>query len=315
MPPSRHQTNPAFHEARVAAHTAYQDLEAALDMLGRAIAADAGRPALVHALPWQGSTDAGEPAGMPAWNAAPLEGQAARDHAIAEIGRTRCHYHQHPATVTRAPGAIASSQVTIDAARAVNAAKEAFWTAAQRISPRAPTRRRELHGMIPRISLMQTRRHLLVWDRKPDRIHFTWAAHTTSTRALTVGEMDHELIRRLRRGPPEGYDRERWRALLEYGRACLEELPETEPVAIQTPMAPHVRAHVYWGWQRPVSAAPLPFLYPDDGTGPPPIRPLPAFDPTAESARHADRTLEDEPLVEGLRLYRYRPEHRGRKAA
>lgn len=307
--------NPAFHESRVAAHAAYRELEAALDALARAIAADAGRPALVHELPWQGSTDAGDPAGMPAWDPTPLVGRAARDHAVAELTRTRCHYHQHPATVTRAPGALASSQETIAAARAVNTAKDAFWAAAQRISPRAPTRRRELHSMIPRISLMQTRRHVVAWDAKPDRIHFTWAAHTTSTRALTAGEMDQELVRRLRRGPPEGYDRERWQALLDYGRARLAELPEAEPVAIQTPMAPHVRAHVYWGQKRPVSAAPLPFLYPDDGAGPPAIKPLSAFDPTAEAVRHADRTLEDEPLVEGLRLYRYRPEYRDRTAA
>lgn len=58
-----------------------------------------------------------------------------------------------------------------------------------------------------------------------------------------------------------------------------------------------------------------PVLYPRDGTAPPPIRPLSAFDPSAESDRHADRTLEDEPLFEGLRLYRYRPEYRDRTAA
>ena len=312
---SLNRTNPAFHESRVAAHSAFQDLEVALNTLARAIAADAGRPALVHALPWQGSTDAGEPAGMPAWDEPALEGQAARDHAIAEIGRTRCHYHQHPATVTRAPGALASSRKTLEAARAVNAAKDAFWAAAQRISPRAATRRCELHAMFPRISLMQVRRHVLAWEHKPDRIHFTWAAHTTSTRALTAGEMDQELVRRLRSGPPEGYDRERWQALLDYGRKRLAELPQAEPVAIHTPMAPHVRAHVYWGRQRPVSAAPLPFLYPDDGTGPPAIKPLPPFDPAAEAVRHGDRTLEDEPLVAGLRLFRYRPECRDRSAA
>lgn len=314
-------TNPAFHEQRVGAYRAFEQLQEALEGLREAMVGDAARPALVHALPHQGSTDAGEPAGVPAWSDVPLEGQAAREHAIAEIMRTHCHPDQHPSTVTRAPGAIAASPATLDAAIAVNAAKDAFWEAAQKISPRQATRRRELHAMIPRISLMQTRRHVVAWTRKPERIQFTWAAHTSSTRQVTVRDLDQELVNRLRRGPPEGYDRERWQRLLEYGRKRLAELPESECVAIQTPMAPHVRAHVYTRDEdthktvRKMIAAPLPFLYPDDGGEPISIRPLPAFDPEAESVPHAGRMIEDEPFVAGLRLFRYREGYRNRSAA
>ncbi|GEM_PF-5386465 len=301
-----------FYRERAAAYEAFEALQEAIEALQRAITADTDCPALVHALPYQSKTETSEAAGISSWNEPPLEGQAARDHAAAELGRLCCHPDQDPKTVTRAPGVLAASPETLDAAAAVNAAKNAFWEAAQQISPRQPTRARELNDMIPRISLMQARREISIWDEKPMRVHFTWAGRTSSTRTLTAGMMDGELAKRLLSSSHKGYERPEWESLIQQCRERLAELPEDEPVAVLNVMAPHIRAHLYLpnelghGPERKMIATPLPLLYPDDDRGPAAIQPLPAFDPGAQSGTPTSRQLEDEPFIPHLRLFRYR---------
>ena len=301
-----------FYRERAAAYEAFEALQGAIATLQRAITADSGYPALVHALPYPSTTETSEAAGRSSWNGPPLEGQAARDHAAAELGRLCRHADQDPRTVTRAPGVLAASPETLDAAAAVNAAKSAFWEAVQQISPSQTTRARKLNDMIPRISLMQIRREISIWTEKPVRIDYTWAGRTSSTRTLTAGAMEAELAKRLTNRPCRCSERSEWEALIQQCRERLNELPEDEPVAVLNVMAPHVRANVYWRNElenrpdRTMIAAPLPILYPDDGRGPVPIKPLPPFDPEAKSRKRMSQKLEDEPFIAHLRLFRYR---------
>lgn len=306
------QTNPPNVRERGPALRAFEQLEEALEHLATSIAADTGRPALVHALPYKTSIGSGEPAPALAWNEPPLEGDRAREHAIAEITRLRCHPDQDSKAVTRAPGALAASAGTLEAALAVNVAKENFWKAARQISPRDMTRRRKLKHMVPNISMRQAGRQIKTWNHKPSKISFSWARWASSTKRTTAREMDAELARRLHHESSLYANRERWKKRLEYARQRLAELPGDEPLAIHTMMPPHVLARVHpdpnfsqAGGRRPTLAS-LPFLYRDDGKELMPVKPLAAYTPPTKPHRPSASCLEQEPLVEELCLYRYK---------
>lgn len=298
--------------ARMAAYEAHCTLKERLAALDRALRVDdAERAAMVYNLPYRKDSQSSEPS----WFGGHRFGPEARELAADVVTRTAYHDDQDRRSVVRCPGILAAAPETLELARAVNEAKVAFDVAVHQIGASRPVRRNQIKQFAPQIALMQATRQIVCLDERPDEIRFTWASHTSTSHPVRVADKRSELSRRRDHGPTDGRSREAWRRLVDLALERLHDLSENEVIAERAVMAPHPRATVYHhGQRKPVTAA-LPILYPDDGDDLPLVGPLPWLDPRIKRATRCDRVIEDQPLVSGLALFRYRPDARRTAAA
>jgi hypothetical protein len=219
------------------------------------------------------------------------------------------------------PGIVGASPVTLDMARALNAAKDAFKGAvlALKALPKTEAGRLldDLHRRddqvalamqrmgVARLNLKQAYRHVPILDRRPLKIGFTWSKQGRTIQRTTVAEA-RRLLEQRRESP---------QVLVEINR--LTSLPESECLARVRSVCPHLRANIVFASggpparQRRLMQAPLPILVP--------LRPgeaLPEFVPIAPEPldsprlRRSDVRIEDTLFLPSIRVYRYREPYR-----
>lgn len=284
-------------ELQVALADALSTLVARLDALDRRLIAEAGYPQWV----WHA------PGKLPA-----------RDQARAVLRAIEYIDHQDPHETRICPALLGASDETLRAARAVNATKIELEAALRAIDPVLQVRRDPKTGVeiterllkvalaeigYKRFHRRQALRKIVVLDRRPNKVSYTWA------QLPKIERTDRETVRaQLQRMFEEGGATLRLVEDLER----IEALPAATPLALVRPPHIHPRANLVYGVRghstRAQCRAVLPILYPAAYGEPlPALRALPDDPPIAPTrARRASVQVADTPYLMTLPVHRYR---------
>ncbi|MDS4071416.1 MAG: hypothetical protein RKO24_17545 [Candidatus Competibacter sp.] len=215
------------------------------------------------------------------------------------------------------PGIVGASLDTLAAARACNAAKDAFKAAILalkalgRVEASAAMadlhRRREpvaaaMRRMgAARLNLKQAYRHIPLLEERPIKIGFTWSRQGRVIQRTSMAAARRMLEQRV----------ETPQILLELQR--LAEIRGDEILARIRGVCPHLRANIVFparddsGVRRRLMQAPLPILVSlRRGEFLPEFVPVAPEPPVSLRLRRADVRIEDEPFLPSVRIHRYR---------
>ncbi|MEQ8798005.1 MAG: DNA replication terminus site-binding protein [Salinisphaeraceae bacterium] len=297
--------------AKAAIATAASDLDDAVASLNGVLAAAEDRRAITYELPMTRTPVAGDNGGE-GHEVEPItvdrrEGADARLAARRIIAALDYHPDQDASSPQRLVGVVGVPAAAIEAVANVNAAKARLRDAVAVIGQKRWSRERKHLARARTLCLLQCYRTLRIFPDGLDRVSFGWDAHGAAGIRLTVAEA------RARVSGPGHYGLAPERQV-EAELATLAELPATEVLLMRKPLQPSPAANLWRPGQRRAEhcRTGLPFLVVTPPDGPLPlIRDLPDFDPEqARRSTRRDRYTEDEPLVDRLYLYRYRPAHR-----
>ncbi|MFO1421289.1 MAG: hypothetical protein U1F59_10245 [Candidatus Competibacteraceae bacterium] len=219
------------------------------------------------------------------------------------------------------PGIVGASLDTLAAARACNAAKDAFKAAIlvlkalgrveanaamadlhRRQEPLAAAMRRMGAA---RLNLKQAYRHIPLLEERPIKIGFTWSRQGRVIQRTSMAAARRMLEQRV----------ETPQVLLELQR--LAEIRGDEILARIRGVCPHLRANIVFparddsGVRRRLMQAPLPILVSlRKGEFLPEFVPVAPDPPLNPRLRRADVRIEDEPFLPSVRIHRYRLPYR-----
>ncbi|MDS4019202.1 MAG: hypothetical protein RKR03_01615 [Candidatus Competibacter sp.] len=219
------------------------------------------------------------------------------------------------------PGIVGASLDTLAAARACNAAKDAFKAAILalkalgRVEASAAMadlhRRREPVAVAmrrmgaARLNLKQAYRHIPLLEERPIKIGFTWSRQGRVIQRTSMAAARRMLEQRV----------ETPQILLELQR--LAEIRGDEILARIRGVCPHLRANIVFparddsGVRRRLMQAPLPILVSlRRGEFLPEFVPVAPEPPVSLRLRRADVRIEDEPFLPSVRIHRYRLPYR-----
>lgn len=153
----------------------------------------------------------------------------------------------------------------------------------------------------PRFHYRQAIRKIKVIEDRPEKLRFTWL------RTHDLHRMTREqAIEKLRKQIGDN-------GLMEsHEYRVLASLPGGEVLAEVRPTNPDVHLHLHWG-ARGIQAIQvnMPVIFPSEsGDEIPGFRPLMTPDEMGPKRKRNNRKIEDEPVLPGMNLYRYRSEHR-----
>lgn len=284
----------------------FQRLRTKLDELGRAITTeDGGLPAYAARLPFPY-----EEQPLPTvLTVEPLRDEDARAYGAELIRAVQFQEHQDPKAALRAPGLFAAGERTLGLIAEINELKDAFEAGMNALQTRA-LKKEMAQKISPYLHRRQLARHITVLPAVPEKVSFTWAAHTPAITRRTVEQIWKQLQADAKQIPSDT-DPEGWRLMLEHERRALEGLPGNEVLAQRKMLAPHPRANIYMAGENP-TAAPcnLPMFYPDGQAELPPLKLLETLDRSWRRAERRDKRVEAEPLISRLNLYRYTEPYR-----
>ncbi len=299
--------------------TAWQSLSKTLLVFAQKTQADLPSPA------WAGTQI------LPPWASSLAEpsdlmGIPDRDVCMAVLARLEFFDGQPAGETLVMPGLLAASNTVLEAAHAVNAAKDAFKAAIlelralrvdvdhdpainsaiqQDLISRPPLIGAALRRSgLARLALKQCYRHIPILPARPRSLRWTWARTKSITR-LSVPEAE-ALLKQA--GSDPGIDLQLLR---------LAALPRSEPLAQVQDCAPHLRANVVFASApepgaplRRMINAPVPVLYRGDSGEPLPLgcqdlRLDAERKVKPDRKRRRDQKLESEPFLPAIRVYRY----------
>ena len=210
----------------------------------------------------------------------------------------------------RLPGLMAASPATIEALEALNAAKERFEGLTAKLPRGTDGERRAaiLKRVCPLMQLGQISRTVPALKQAPAWASFIWASAGTSNKPMNREEA-LEMLERHERYCPRDANPPGCEAMVARARVILAKEPAGQHFVQARPVAPHLRVNLRIGGKRLQRHAYLPIFYPATATLPQSFAPGPlpsAQDPPSRRARarRSDYKRENEPLVQGLHLYR-----------
>lgn len=281
-------------------------LQAAARAAGAAVAGrDAALPAYLARIKPRAN---GEPAAT-LITPATLEGGEARNVLGAALATLTYADGQHPQALTRLPGVIACSAATLDALKALNAAKAEFEELASTLTQKQWTalRRRRDYA---RLQLLSCYRTVPVLAQVPDRVSIGWLQNGASMQRLSAARARELVITSL--GRAFEMSARQKQELQAEELAQLAGVPADEQLVVRRALPPV--PEVNWWFddeaQAPIKGV-LPLAFPATPGGAwPEIRRLGPLAVRPPRIERADARIEAEPLIDRLDLFRYRPEWR-----
>jgi hypothetical protein len=237
---------------------------------------------------------------LPAWCHPDLEGEAARQAAVA-IYRELFHRDTSLGNATsHLPGILATRWASVEAARAVNRAKDGFLAALKAI-PHQQQPERLGRLKLARIHRKQVRRHIKILDPAPASIGWGWTRKVAQYKPVDRAALEPELAARAELSQSARED-----------LACLRSLPAEVKLIRLKPGAIYVVANANYppvdgSRRRRTLFTPMPIL--SQGERIPLYRPL-KHQPNERRAqlRRKDARVEEKPVLPSLNVYRMKPE-------
>lgn len=245
-------------------------------------------------------TQTGEQEHPPTTGIEPRRGTGAIDAGLAALVALEYKDGQHPQATRRAPGLIVVDTDVSAAIARVNTRKAELEDAMKALGRGGWE---YWHSRIPafrRLQRLQAYRRWRWLDRPVARLGLSWAGFDHSITQVRLAQVRHWLREQIRATDHP-------RALAE--QHSLAEIDDNEVVAIRRPIAPSTLANVKYadGHRQPIKTT-VPLIAP--GPLPEHCAYLDDFDIEARRPPRRDQALEDHPLNEFYRIWRYRPHFR-----
>lgn len=213
-----------------------------------------------------------------------VRGRQARDLAEERGFRILYREDEHHCGAHRAPGVLACSAPTLEAAEQLNAAKRAFKEAMRPVTERQVRwLRQELSGFA-RVHLLAAYRQVNLVDGAPlAKVQFSWYRNNASSRRLTVSQARRVVHRAVNR--MTGLTASEREDKLESALSVLNRMPDNRTVVQRKPIGPYPIANIFsTSGDRARKTAVTPFLV--RATGPTPaINPLDNLAPKSRRKR------------------------------
>ena len=258
---------------------------------------------------------------LPLWLSDHHDAKSARQQVYHVLKQIEYTANQAPRNTIQLPGLVAASNETLQLIQYINALKDQFKAAIQRLKKQGNSfsdqvlqhnlqellNKRHPHSHmalqrsgLSRLHLKQCYRHIPSLTLKPEKVSWTWA-HTRAIKRITVAEAE-QALRKKSHLPGISAQLQK-----------LTALATTEPLAIVQELAPHVRANITTQLangtlKRQMLSAALPIFYPDVPQGKLPLVSHAGSKQKKSRFRltRSDQKLCDEVFLPALRAYRYR---------
>ncbi|WP_419602473.1 DNA replication terminus site-binding protein [Thiolapillus sp.] len=250
--------------------------------------------------------------GYPVWVYGCRTDAEARDRCVEIYGSLHYADEMKPEESMKVYGVVGGDQALIELAKDVNQSKDEFAAAMQELrrtinpgtsrNQRGRALRLALEKLrVPRFHYRQAIRKIKFLEDRPEKLRFTWL-RTHDLHRITREQAIEKLRKQI--GDNALQDSRDYRILASL--ASGEVLAEVRPTNLD------VHLHLHWG-TRGIQAMQvnMPVIFPSEKGGEIPcFRPLISPEEMGPKRKRNNRKIEDEPVLSGMNLYRYKSEHR-----